>query len=86
MSSSTIEAALARSAGLNSEAWPVALARAMKRGIAWIGSRRQLRRDIEELRALDDRMLRDIGLSRGEIDYAMPRDRPFDRRNDRLCL
>jgi uncharacterized protein YjiS (DUF1127 family) len=82
MSSSTIAGTLARRAGLNAESWPAALARAMKLGIAGIGSRRRLRRDIDELRALDDRMLRDIGLRRGDIEYAVRSGRPFDRLND----
>ena len=79
MSSSTIVAPLARSAGLNTTSWPAALARAMKQGITRIGSRRRLRRHIDELRTLDDRMLRDIGLRRGDIEYAMQYGRPFDR-------
>jgi uncharacterized protein YjiS (DUF1127 family) len=86
MSRSTIEAILAQSAGLSAESWPAALARAIRQGIAEIGSRRRLRRHIAELTALDDRTLRDIGLSRGEIEYAMPRGRPFDRLHDRLPL
>jgi uncharacterized protein YjiS (DUF1127 family) len=68
MSSSTIEAPLARSAGLNSKSWLAALV-AIKRGIAWIEVRRQQRRAMKELMALDDRLLADIGLRRGQIEY-----------------
>jgi uncharacterized protein YjiS (DUF1127 family) len=78
----TIVAPLARGAVLNAESWPAALARAMKQAITRIASRRRLRRDIDELRALDDRMLRDIGLRRGDIEYAVRYGRPFDRSND----
>jgi uncharacterized protein YjiS (DUF1127 family) len=69
MSSSTIEARLARSAGLNSESWPATLARAIKRGIAWIEFRYRQRREMKELMALDDRLLADIGLRRGQVQY-----------------
>jgi uncharacterized protein YjiS (DUF1127 family) len=86
MNSSTIEVRMARSGGLKTESWLAVLARPIKRGIVWIAFRRQLRRDIEELMTLDDRMLRDIGLSRGEIEHAMPRGRPFDGWNDRRYL
>ncbi|TPK20036.1 DUF1127 domain-containing protein [Mesorhizobium sp. B2-5-9] len=37
---------------------------------AWFRHRRQIRRDIMKLLQLDDRLLADIGLSRGEILYA----------------
>jgi uncharacterized protein YjiS (DUF1127 family) len=36
------------------------------------------------LRALDDRTLRDIGLSRSQIEYAARYGRSFDRYKDRL--
>ena len=83
MSSPTIVAPLARGAELNSESRLAALARPIKRAIDWIGYRRRLRRNLNELRALDDRMLRDIGLSRGDIEHVMQRGRPFDRRDRR---
>jgi uncharacterized protein YjiS (DUF1127 family) len=75
MNSSTIANPIARSAGLHSDSWPAALTRPIKRGIAWIGSRRRLRRHIEELMALDDHTLRDIGLNRSEVKYAGRCDR-----------
>ena len=43
----------------------------------WIG-----RREVE-LMALDDRMLRDIGLSRSEVECAVRHGRPLDRADDR---
>ena len=84
MSTSTIEAPVARKAGLSAESWPAALARPIKQGIAWIGSRRRLHRDIKELMALDDRMLSDIGLSRSDVDYAARYGRVFEHYKDRL--
>lgn len=86
MSSSTIETSLEQRAGLNSDSWPAALARPIRQGISWIGSRRRLHRDIEELMALDDRILRDIGLSRSDIDHAARYGRDFDHYKDRLHL
>jgi uncharacterized protein YjiS (DUF1127 family) len=84
MSSSTIETPRARRAGLDSDSWPTALARPIRQGIAWIGSRRRLHRAVEELRALDDRTLRDIGLGRSQIEYAARYGRSFDRYRDHL--
>jgi len=43
----------------------------IRRSIAWLKSRRQIRRAVNELLALDDRMLADIGVSRGEIFNAV---------------
>ena len=88
MSTSTIEAPVARRvarrADLNADSWPAALARPIRQGIAWIGSRRRLRRDVRELLALDDRILRDIGLRRSDVDYAARHGRSFDHYKDRL--
>ena len=84
MSTSTIEAAVARRADPNAASWLTALARPLKQGIAWIGFRRRLRRDVEELRALDDRMLRDIGLSRSDVEYAARYGTAFQHNKDRL--
>ena len=84
MSTSTIEAPVARRADLNAASWPTALARPLKQGIAWIGFRRRLRRDVEELRALDDRMLRDIGLSHSDVECAARCGRALEHYRDRL--
>ena len=45
------------------------------RAIAWYRTRRRMRRAVDELMALDDRMLADIGVSRSEIPYAVWRGR-----------
>jgi uncharacterized protein YjiS (DUF1127 family) len=42
----------------------------IKRLTAWIRYERRIRRDINELMALDDRMLADIGLSREQVPHA----------------
>jgi uncharacterized protein YjiS (DUF1127 family) len=86
MSPSTIEAPVTRGADLNAESWPAALARPIKRGIAWIGFRRRLHRDVKELMALDDRILRDIGLNRSDVECAARYGRAFDHYKDRLVL
>ena len=75
MSSSTIETPMVRRAGVTSDSGPTALATPVKQGSTWIASRGRLRRDVKELRALDDRILCDIGLSRGEVEYATRRPR-----------
>lgn len=46
------------------------LLKPVRQFVAWFRHRRQVRRDIMKLLALDDRLLADIGLSRGEILYA----------------
>ena len=43
----------------------------IQRSIEWLKERRRMRRATDELTALDDRMLADIGLSRGEIFHAV---------------
>ena len=42
----------------------------IRRRIAEIRKNRQIRRDLEELLALDDRLLADIGLHRCDVEYA----------------
>jgi uncharacterized protein YjiS (DUF1127 family) len=84
MSSSTIETLVARRAELNGDSWPTALTRSIKQGIARMGSRRRMRRHVEELMALDDRLLADIGQRRGEVEYLLqhghlPKERYHDR-------
>jgi uncharacterized protein YjiS (DUF1127 family) len=84
MSSSTIETLVARRAEPNCDFWPTALTRPIKQGISWIGSRHRMRRQVEELMALDDRLLADIGLRRGQVEYLaryghLPREPYHDR-------
>jgi len=60
------------------------LTRSIKQGIARMGSRRRMRRHVEELMALDDRLLADIGQRRGEVEYLLqhghlPKERYHDR-------
>jgi uncharacterized protein YjiS (DUF1127 family) len=46
--------------------------------IAWIRTEHRVRRDLAELRAADDRLLADIGLSRSEIDDVVRHGRRCD--------
>ena len=50
--------------------------RATRRLVDWFQSRRQIRSGIDDLMALDDHLLSDIGLSRGHIEYAARFGRP----------
>jgi uncharacterized protein YjiS (DUF1127 family) len=50
--------------------WQAAPVKAVNRLFAWIRNKRRIRRAIDELMALDDRMLSDIGLTRGSIEPA----------------
>jgi uncharacterized protein YjiS (DUF1127 family) len=84
MSFSTIEASAARRADPSAGSWPAALTRPIRQGLAWIGSQRRLRRDIKELMALDDRILRDIGLSRCDVEHGARCGRMCDHPRDRL--
>lgn len=85
MSSSAIETAMDyRAAVPNAESWPTALARPIKQGIARIMARRESHRGVKELMALNDRILRDIGLSRSEVELAAWFGKSFDRHRDRL--
>src|SRR5262249_55703395 len=61
----------ARPIELSIESWTKILIKSMKRAISRIGSEHQIRRDIGELTALDDRMLADMGLSRSNIEHVV---------------
>jgi uncharacterized protein YjiS (DUF1127 family) len=84
MSNSAIETPVNRAAELNVPSWPTALARPIKQGLARIAARRELRRAVKELMALDDRILRDIGLRRSDVEFAARFGRSFERYKDRL--
>lgn len=84
MSSSAVETPMNRAAELNAESWPTALAKPIRQGIARIAARRKLHRDVKELMALDDRILRDIGLRRSDIELAARFGSSFDRYKDRF--
>jgi len=70
MSSPTLESSTSRTARLITGCWQAVLATLAKRSIAQIKWERHVRRGIDALMALDDRMLADIGLTRGAIEYA----------------
>jgi uncharacterized protein YjiS (DUF1127 family) len=70
MSSSTLESSLGRAASVITGLWQAAAANLAKRWIAQISSEWQVRRGIDALMALDERMLADIGLTRGAVEYA----------------
>ena len=55
----------------------------LKRLVLAIKSEMQVRRDIAELACLDDRMLRDIGVNRSEIESVVRRSTPFTGRRER---
>jgi uncharacterized protein YjiS (DUF1127 family) len=50
--------------------WPATLVNSIERSVARIRSEHRIRRGVDELKACDDRMLADIGLTRGDIEYA----------------
>lgn len=47
----------------------------VRRGVAWYRTGRRMRRAVDELMALDDRTLADIGITRSDIAFAVRRDR-----------
>lgn len=49
-----------------------------------IARRRQYRQQYEQLVHMDDHMLHDLGISRGEIAYVMNHGRPVDAANTNL--
>src|SRR5262249_25680466 len=70
MSSSILESSISRTAGMITGLWQAALANLARRWIAQVRSEWEVRRGIDALMALDDRMLHDIGLTRGAVQYA----------------
>jgi uncharacterized protein YjiS (DUF1127 family) len=59
--------------------------RSIKRLIAWTVSERRVRAGVDELRALDHHILADIGLTRGDIEYAARFGRLPKGWNDGAC-
>jgi uncharacterized protein YjiS (DUF1127 family) len=53
------------------QSWLAFLAGTTRRGIAQIGKIGRIHRDTAALYELDDRMLADIGLCRGDVEYAV---------------
>ncbi|HYZ48540.1 MAG TPA: DUF1127 domain-containing protein [Sphingomonas sp.] len=71
------------SAGLrHADGFRQALVAAPARVIDWLRMWHQMRRAIRDVAALDDRMLADIGLSRGAVVYAVVRGRFPNREQD----
>src|SRR5215471_2330799 len=75
-----------RTKGINAEArlhsrWLMRLFSALAKARSALQSELRARRDAAELASMDDRMLRDIGISRSEIDFLVRRPVP-DRRGE----
>jgi uncharacterized protein YjiS (DUF1127 family) len=68
--------ALARSAMRKLAQWVGTLAASGIRLARTLAAERRLRRDMRVLHALEDRALRDMGLTRGEIDRVVRHGRP----------
>jgi uncharacterized protein YjiS (DUF1127 family) len=56
---------------LIAESWTAALTKAVRRVLSRLGRERRIRSDIGALITFDDRMLKDIGISRSEIEYVV---------------
>jgi uncharacterized protein YjiS (DUF1127 family) len=73
-------------AAASDRSWRAMLVSSIGRYIAWLNAKRKIRRGIEELTTHDDRMLADIGLSRGDVEYAARFGRLRRRGPDGVCL
>lgn len=58
---------------------------AIRRQLLRIRHQRQIRRDVNRLLDMDDSMLKDIGLTRGDVVHAARYGRTPVRMNDRVC-
>jgi uncharacterized protein YjiS (DUF1127 family) len=56
---------------LSAGSWTATLARAIRRTISGFGRERRIRSDIGALMTFDDRLLKDIGISRSDIEYVV---------------
>jgi uncharacterized protein YjiS (DUF1127 family) len=70
MSNSSVESQALLNDRRATEPWRAALADSIKRWVAGIKNERRVRGAVNELAALDDRMLADIGLTRDDVTYA----------------
>jgi uncharacterized protein YjiS (DUF1127 family) len=61
--------------------WRRSLIRSIKRWIAWQVENRRIRRDIQHLLEMDDRLLDDVGLTRHEVKTAARSPRPLEARS-----
>jgi len=56
---------------LRAGSWTTALARTIGRAFSGFGHERRIRSDIGALMTFDDRLLKDIGISRSDIEYVV---------------
>ena len=69
MSNGTIETLASSTSRPDGDSRHAMSVRSIKLWIAWIRQQRRTRRSADQLHALDDHMLADIGLNRADIDY-----------------
>lgn len=65
----------ARPAGDRNSGFVASIVKAVRSLAAGIAERRRLAREFDELQRMDDRMLADIGITRGEIDHVIQHGR-----------
>jgi uncharacterized protein YjiS (DUF1127 family) len=56
---------------LSAGSWAMTLARAISRAFSRFGRERRIRSDIGALMTFDDSLLKDIGISRSDIEYVV---------------
>jgi len=81
MSNSSVESRSLLNDRPQTEPWRAALANLIKRWGARIKNERRVRDAMNELAALDDRMLADIGLSREDVEHVVRHGRLPRRAN-----
>jgi len=69
VSTSLVDSATLPDAGSRAESWRSVLMRCVRRQSNRIRTRRRIRRAVGEVKALDDRMLADVGLIRSEVEH-----------------
>jgi uncharacterized protein YjiS (DUF1127 family) len=69
----------------SARSWKAALVNTVNRLVAWINSVRAIRSGIAELRAMDDRLLADIGLTREQVEYLSRYGRLPKGRGNAVC-